>query len=1293
MGDAEQLLLGTFRLERPVARGGMGQIWLATDVETGERAAIKRMRLEEEGKLDEEMRARLLREIDAFQRVEHENIVRCLGWGLDSDDQPYLALEWLEGEDLAARQSRAPLSLDEVVELARQALRGLGACHARGVIHRDVKPGNLFLVPSGEGFRVKVLDLGLAIHDEASRRLTRAGAVLGTLYYLSPEQARGQQDLDGRTDLYSLAVVLYQLVTGRLPFQGEAAFAVLLKIVTEQPPRPRQLRPDLPPWLDQLILRAMERDRDARHADAAAMLAALEQGASQPLESWTTAGPLEAVPSSSIEYRLVALLCVAPLDPGDAELANAVESTIEQAEGKVQRLLGGQVVGLFGLDRSDGDEARRAVSAGLAIRGVCGERARLLAATVHLEVGEGLRLDAKELDRAASGVVRQPPGELVADRPTREQLGGQLEVERVRGLEVVRAMRGPRRRRVLGVDTPIVGRETELAAVQAAFERAGEHGEPEVVLVQGPAGMGKTRLCQEALQQIAERASLELHGRAGPLQTATPYSLIAQCLTRPAGIHVGQALDEAQQALRSFTAGLAPDLDETALSFLGEAIGVPFPETAALQVARQDPKVMRERITEAFAALIGAVGERGPLIVHLDDVHWADEESLQLVAQLADRLDRTPLFVLLAARPELEPRRLELLRAAEATRLELEPLGRRPLRRLLHALLSREIPRELEELIGSWSDGNPFFAEELVAWLVNCRALVQGEQGWQLEVSPATLQLPAGIEAAVQARLDLLEPLPKELLKAASVLGEVFWEGACEAMGFDEVESRLRQLETELFVVSRRTSRIAGTREWMFRHALVCQVAAQMVPRERRRVLHLQVARWLESVGETDAAALAHHFAEGGDEGRAAHYRARAGERSLADGDLEQAVEHFLASIAVEAEDAEQTRRTMGLARAQILLGRYDQARMVMERSRAADEAQGGELMLLRGRVQLATGQYGAAEQTLEAARSGLAIHAVAGRAFEAARYLFAAIWAQGRYADAGAIAEAMYAEAGQTGHGDQLCSAKLSLAYYHAVSGDLSASVRLACEAVEHAREVGHPYREVDCLTLLASAQELVGLYDAATQSLDAASALARRLKTTYHQATVEACQGRICLLRGELPRALEHYRAAARLAESIGDYRTLIAVLAGEARVLVLPGSLRDLERAEEAATRALEMATSHAPPSEAEARLALVEVSLAADRPARALEHARGAVRLLDDLGTQERYEIEILLAAHTALSRGGERQEADGVLERACAAVEARRRAIADPTLARSFVEKVPHNRRARELAQSEGQIPS
>ena len=1309
----EAKVLGHYRLDRKVAKGGMGEIWRATDLRTSQVVAIKRMLLNRVGELSQRHRLRMMREASALQQLRHEHIVRYLETGFDDEGQPYLVLEWLDGDDLEHRHRRAPLSLAGVLELAGQALSGLAVCHEQGIIHRDVKPGNLFLV-QGERMTVKLVDFGLALLGNEISRLTRAGQIIGTLYYLSPEQARGERGVDHRADLYAMGVVLYELVTGKLPFWSDRPAAVLLKIVSETPPRPRQLRPDTPAWLEQVIGRAMQRDPAARFDSAEEMLCALRPATHHLSDSLTPVSipaghaELETLPPTistvTREYRLVTLLCVLPTAAGEG-LAPVVTEAVSAVRGVVYSLLGGQTVGIFGLDRTVGDEGLRAVQAGLAVREAAGGRARLLAATVHLAVGNGLQLDGKELDRATELLSTLPPGELVLDRPTLELLGGKVET-RVAGEHVAAQQlhaEVPVRRRVLGVETPTVGRELELASIRAARQRAEDDKDPEALLLLGQPGIGKSRLYDDVVPGLVEASALCLEGRARSSQTRTPYGLLADALARGAGIHVGQPAEEQRAALEALVLRHAPDeAGREALLFIGEAMGLAWAEeTDALRAARAEPKLMRTRTARAFETFLRSAAARGLVCLCLEDLHWADDESLELCEQLVDRLDRTPLFLFCTARPELLERRADFLELADATRVELHPLKRRPLRKLLGALLGEGPGRELEQVIASWSDGNPYFAEELVSWMVTRSILVRREGGWRLTREPLAEELPAGIEGAIQGRLDGLALDPKDLLKAASVFGEVFWQDGCEALGFADAAFQLRELEAAQFVIRRPESRIPETSEWAFRHALLQQVAYGMLPEERRQPLHLQAARWLEQVGERDAALLAQHFELGGARARAAGYHAQAGERALAEGHPERAEACYLAALEGAEERGEGSHLTwsLKLARAHFVSGHLERASAVLASLESVgfgeDPRRAAEATFLRGQILMWKGNYDQAAAVLR--QAGAEACDDDELAFEIWRVLFWVFWGQGKYQEAGRVAEALYNEALDSGRPEHLSPAKLAFAYYNVVQGDLSASVRLSREAVGHAREIGHPYGEIDSLTLLGSAQELVGQYDEAMQTLEEGHALTREMKLPIHQAIIEACMGRVCLIQNRIEQAIAHYSRARSQAEPLGDYRTAADALAGEARALCRRSLTHDkpqdklqgqeLPRAAAAVQRAVDLAADRAPPVLAEARLAQAELALAAQRSGEAVEQILAAVELLDKLGGQEQCEIEILLAAHDVLRVAGRREEALAMLSRAWQTLQQRAERITDEAVRESFMRRVPHNLRVAELRQA------
>jgi hypothetical protein len=270
----ETLLGQRYRLDELIGRGGMASVWRATDTVLGRPVAVKRLHA---GLLaDEEHAERFRREALLVARLSHPNLVHLLDRGEDADG-PYLVMELVDGENLKTRVRRdGPLPPDEAARICAQVGRALVYAQSQGVVHRDIKAQNVLLTPDGG---VKLADFGIArlMEGDGQPGLTRTDMLVGSADYLSPEQADGRP-VDARTDVYSLGIVLYECLTGRLPFRGEGFVAVAMKHCSEPLPDPRVLAPDVPDWLAACALRAAEKDPDRRYADAAAMVTALEGG-------------------------------------------------------------------------------------------------------------------------------------------------------------------------------------------------------------------------------------------------------------------------------------------------------------------------------------------------------------------------------------------------------------------------------------------------------------------------------------------------------------------------------------------------------------------------------------------------------------------------------------------------------------------------------------------------------------------------------------------------------------------------------------------------------------------------------------------------------------------------------------------------------------------------------------------------------------------------------------------------------------------------------------------------------
>ncbi|WP_437735197.1 serine/threonine-protein kinase [Sorangium sp. So ce1335] len=262
-----------FVIERLAGRGGMGEVYRGLDRSTGQPVAIKVLHEHWDASL-----ARFGREALILDRLDHPRIARHVAEGVLPSGEPYLVMEWLDGEDLASRLAGGRMRAEDSVALALSVAEALGALHERGIVHRGLKPSNVFLV-GGRVDRIKILDLGV-VHVEASTRRTAARTRLGTSGYMAPEQALGAKELDARADVFALGCVLFACLTGGPPFAAATTAATLTKVLFEAPPRLRDRVPGAPPALDALLSRMLskypgERPRDG-HA-AAAMLRAIDE--------------------------------------------------------------------------------------------------------------------------------------------------------------------------------------------------------------------------------------------------------------------------------------------------------------------------------------------------------------------------------------------------------------------------------------------------------------------------------------------------------------------------------------------------------------------------------------------------------------------------------------------------------------------------------------------------------------------------------------------------------------------------------------------------------------------------------------------------------------------------------------------------------------------------------------------------------------------------------------------------------------------------------------------------------
>ncbi|MFH2007629.1 MAG: serine/threonine-protein kinase, partial [bacterium] len=275
-------LIGTqfgesYQIIRVIGEGGMGKVYEARHVRLSKRYAIKI--LHPQFNANDQTIARFRREAEAASAIGMENILDVIDFNSTPDGVYYIVTEYLEGRSLArAFAEDGIMKIPRALSILHQMARALTAAHSREIVHRDLKPENIFLVRRFETDDfVKVLDFGISKVRSGGDRLTQAGQIIGTPHYMSPEQAQGELNLDHRSDIYSLGAIMYEMFTGRLPFDAESVQRILVRLLTEEPPPPRTQKPDLPEDIEAVILKAMAKDPAARYSTMAELDRAIAQ--------------------------------------------------------------------------------------------------------------------------------------------------------------------------------------------------------------------------------------------------------------------------------------------------------------------------------------------------------------------------------------------------------------------------------------------------------------------------------------------------------------------------------------------------------------------------------------------------------------------------------------------------------------------------------------------------------------------------------------------------------------------------------------------------------------------------------------------------------------------------------------------------------------------------------------------------------------------------------------------------------------------------------------------------------
>ena len=559
---------------------------------------------------------------------------------------------------------------------------------------------------------------------------------------------------------------------------------------------------------------------------------------------------------------------------------SAMREEIESQGGTTEKFIGDAVVAAFGVPTAHEDDPARALRAalrmqrrlddvngdlrathGVALRIRIGVNTGEVLAAVDPRPGEPM-FTGDAVNVAARFEQAAEPGQVVAsERTARAVRGfrfrplGPLSLKGksapVEALEVL-GEQAAARRGVPGLSAPMVGRERELDLLRTTFDRVVGDGRPHLVTVYGDAGIGKSRLTREFLDELGASGSPPtlLQARCLPYGDGITYWPLAEILRASAGIRdtdtPEQALDKIAGTCDAALLGGSVDAGRTCAA-LAYTMGI---EDPAHPMGDREPRQVRTEMHAAWRGFFTSLAGAGPVAVLIDDIHWADAALLDLLEDLAERVDGPVLFVC-PARPTLTDRRPTWGGGRRnATGIVLDPLTAEEAERLVSQLLAVEdLPSETRSRILQRADGNPFFLEEILRQLIDEGRILHVDGAWRAAQDIADVEIPDTVQGVLSARIDLLEPADRKTLQLAAVVGRVFWPGPVALLLNGERASLgqiLDRLEGRDLVRARAGSSVSGEDEYAFKHVLTRDVAYERLPRRERGRAHAAVADWIE---------------------------------------------------------------------------------------------------------------------------------------------------------------------------------------------------------------------------------------------------------------------------------------------------------------------------------------------------------------------------------------------------------------------------------------------------------------
>ncbi len=1016
------------------------------------------------------------------------------------------------------------------------------------------------------------------------------------------------------------------------------------------------------------------------------------------------------------------------LDPEDINLVidgalQRLTAIVGAHQGTVLQYAGDSMLAVFGAGVAHEDDPERAVRAGLAIlaegraqaalvqqrHGHEGFNVRVGIHTGGVLLGGGVdgvhSIRGMAVNVAARMEQTAPPGALRISHDTFRHVRGLFAVEEQPPLPVkgrtepmltylVRGVAsGVRHQALRGVDgalAPMVGREAELALLQAAWRGLADPGARSLVAVTvvAEAGMGKSRLVAEFHRWVEQQGQrllwLEAHASEGA--SGRPYGLLHELF---AGLAQILDSDSAPVARAKWAAALTPLLPQPGdAAVLGHLLGIDFSADAAVYALLGEARQLRDRAFFHATQALGRMADGATAVLLMfDDLHWADDGTLDFIDHLLSAQAELPPLLIGVTRPALYERRPGWGSGwPQHHRADLPALGAEQSGRLADTLLRKlsPVPASLRELLTEHADGNPFFIEELVNMLIDEGAIVAAADRWTLVPERLHgLAVPTTLTGVLQARLDTLAPADLRTLQLAAVVGHVFWDDALLALDLPVADALPTLLAREL-VVEHTASSLAGKREFSFRHHTLHQVSYERVLKRTKRPAHARVAQWLAAQpGQAHLDQIAEHFERGGEVPQALAYWQRAAESARSRFALTPAMHHSERALALlPADDVAQRWdltylrvRVLDYLNAQALPATLDE----LERLTAVLGEPKRRARALERRARFHH-DLGDTAQALACAQQAMAL---ADGADEECMVLaqvqaFIALARLGRYAEARAAAKVALARARAAGMATTEAMILNEIGNYTVDEGDFASAIDHLEQALALHRRAGNRVNEGGTLANLGFAAMTLGDYASAQQLLMQALSLSAAIGQRKNEGIIRINLALILVNLGQPAAAQGHAEQALALLRATGDRW-------GEAAALRLAGQAAQA-LGNEAPAAALLAASRDLFDSLGLPHLAIEAMALLATAALARGDRAGALAQVQDILARQAAgaglegsdEPLRIRLACWQVLDAVAD-PRASGLLDTAWQELSSRAARIGDPLRRQTFIDGVPFHR--------------